>query len=125
MPFKYEKSNDAKVMFCDCSGVPTSYNIDIPSFSINGSIDLEGFITHTNKRKSAIEIERVIFHNPATIIFWSDGMKTVVKCSKDDKYDRLTGFLLCVMKKAYGNKGRYNNVIREFCPIDICEGGDA
>lgn len=59
------------------------------------------------------EIEKVIFNKPATIVLWKDGTKTVVKCSEYDLYDPQTGLLMCIAKKAYGNGGRFNDVIRE------------
>ena len=59
-------------------------------------------------------IERVIYNAPATIIYWTDGTKTVVKCQPGDEYDRLTGFLLAVCKKAFGNTGAYNKLIKTF-----------
>lgn len=43
-------------------------------------------------------IERVISNNPATIIFWKDGTKTVVKCMKGDTYDLEKGIALAVIK---------------------------
>ena len=33
------------------------------------------------------DIKKVIYNNPATIICWEDGTKTVVKCSEGDTYD--------------------------------------
>lgn len=58
--------------------------------------------------------ERVIFSPPATIVIWTDGTKTVVKCDDRDTYDRLTGLALCYMKKALGNRsGPLNKAIRE------------
>lgn len=50
------------------------------------------------------EIKKVIFHEPATIILWTDGTKTVVKCKDGDKYDKQTGFLMCYLKGVVGNK---------------------
>jgi len=38
-------------------------------------------------------IKRVIFNPPATIVFWEDGTKTVVKTSPHDKYDKEKGIL--------------------------------
>jgi len=32
----------------------------------------------------ALEIKKVIFKNPATIVFWADGTKTVVKAKNED-----------------------------------------
>lgn len=45
---------------------------------------------------------RIIFNDPATIVFWSDGSKTVVKCSKDDVFNRYQGFAMAYFKKVFG-----------------------
>lgn len=47
-------------------------------------------------------IDRVIFNDPATIILWKDGSKTVVKRSEDDIRDPEKGFCMAVIKKLYG-----------------------
>lgn len=58
--------------------------------------------------------ERVIFNPPATVVYWADKTRTVVKCGKDDKYSRETGLALCYMKKALGNKsGTFNKALRK------------
>lgn len=64
--------------------------------------------------KPYFNIKKVIFNNPATIVYWEDGTKTVVKCGKDDTFDAEKGLALCFMKKALGNKGNYNNTIRKY-----------
>ena len=33
----------------------------------------------------SLDITKVIFNSPATIVMWSDGTKTIVKCKKDEK----------------------------------------
>ena len=48
-------------------------------------------------------IDRVIFNDPATIILWKDGSKTVVKRSYDDVWDSEKGFCMAIIKKLYGN----------------------
>jgi hypothetical protein len=55
-------------------------------------------------------IKDVIFNRPATIVFWADNTKTVVKCSKNDVYDPEKGLAMAIVKKAYGNKGNYCNI---------------
>lgn len=55
-----------------------------------------------------LKIEKVIYNNPATIVVWNDGIKTVVKCRDGDTYDEKTGFFLCMVKRLFGNTGRYN-----------------
>ena len=60
---------------------------------------------------------KVIYNDPATIVFWNDGTKTIVKCHPDDVYDPEKGFLLCCAKKLMGNKGCYNDEMRKHaCP---------
>ena len=55
---------------------------------------------------------RVIYNPPATIVFWADGSKTVVKCDKDDVYDPKYGLALCYMKKALGSSRAFNDALR-------------
>lgn len=51
-------------------------------------------------------VEKVIYNDPATIVFWKDGTKTVVKASENDYYDEQTGFLMCLAKKVFGDDFR-------------------
>lgn len=62
-------------------------------------------------------IERVICNDPATVVIWSDGTKTVVKCQDGDEYDPEKGLALCVAKKYFGNTGKYNDVFRQLLPL--------
>ena len=57
---------------------------------------------------NVMEITKVIFNPPATIVFWADGCKTVVKCGPDDNFNPHVGIAMCVMKKVYG--GHYIEV---------------
>ena len=62
------------------------------------------------------EIKNVIFNDPATIVFWEDGTKTVVKCQDGDEFDPEKGLAMAVAKKAYGNKGSYCNKLKKWLP---------
>ena len=64
---------------------------------------------------SRMSIKKVIFNNPATIVFWSDGSKTVVKAHNDD-YDPEKGLAMAIAKKALGNEGNYYNVFKKWLP---------
>lgn len=50
------------------------------------------------------DIERVIFNDPATIVFWKDGTKTVVKCHPEDTFDEEIGFMCCYLKRVISSK---------------------
>lgn len=68
------------------------------------------------------KIKNVIFNEPATIVFWEDGTKTVVTCdNKYDKFDKEKGLALCFMKKNFGNSGKFNNILKEHCCVDMTE----
>ena len=62
------------------------------------------------------EIKNVIFNDPATIVFWEDGTKTVVKCQDGDEFDPEKGLAMAIVKKAYGNKSNYCNKIKKWLP---------
>lgn len=64
-------------------------------------------------------IINVIFNNPATIVFWSDNTKTVVKCQEGDEWDAEKGLAMAVAKKYFGNKGNYNNEFNKW----LCDDG--
>lgn len=61
------------------------------------------------------EIKSVIYSDPATIVFWKDGTKTVVKC-KNEKFDSEKGLAMAFSKKMLGNKGNYYNVFKKWLP---------
>ena len=63
----------------------------------------------------SMNIKKVIFNNPATIVFWSDGSKTVVKSYLDD-YDPEKGLAMAIAKKYLGNKGNYYDIFRKWLP---------
>ena len=61
-------------------------------------------------------IKNVIFNDPATIVFWSDGAKTVVKAQDGEPYDEEKGLAMAISKKALGNKGNYCNEFKKWLP---------
>ena len=65
-----------------------------------------------------LRIDRAIFNDPATIVYWRDGTKTIVKCQPGDTFSKETGLALAFMKRALGNKGNYNDVFRKWVHDD-------
>lgn len=82
-------------------------------------------------------IKKVVFNNPATVVYWDDGTQTVVYCQdnmkkvkktvggktvevmkpqKSDTYSEEVGLAMALAKKHYGNGGSYNNIFRKFLP---------
>lgn len=74
------------------------------------------------KNKNSIGLRRdsiknVIFNPPATIVFWSDGTKTVVKAKNED-FDPEKGLAMAISKKMLSNNGSYYNVFKKWLPKD-------
>ena len=55
--------------------------------------------------------EKIIYHDPETIVYWADGTETVVKCAEDDEYSEYAGFVAAVAKKMYGGANAINRLI--------------
>ena len=72
-----------------------------------------------NKQLMHNSIKKVIFNNPATIVIWVDGSKTVVKCD-DEKYDPEKGLAMAICKRLLGNnQGYYYEVFKKWLPKKI------
>lgn len=56
--------------------------------------------------------KKVIFNDPATVVIWDDGEKTVVKCGENDVYDREKGLALCYMKRILGSSRALNDALK-------------
>ena len=69
---------------------------------------------------TAIKPTKVLIQGTATIIWWSDGTKTVVKCQKGDKMDPEKGIAMCVMKKFMGTNETHSNYL-DFAKDAIAE----
>lgn len=94
-------------------------NIDI-SREVNILYGVRESVTYHNPK-----IEKVIFNNPATVVYWSDGTKTVVKCV-GEAFDEEKGLAMAISKKFLGNQGNYFNEFKKWLPKigkpvnDIC-----
>lgn len=59
-------------------------------------------------------IKKVIFNDPATIVYWGNGERTVIKCSEDDSFDQEKGLAMAICKRALG--ADYKKVFKEWIP---------
>ena len=66
----------------------------------------------TNRR---VKIRDVIFSDPATVVFWDDNTKTVVKTRGGEKYDKEKGLAMAIIKKITGNTRDYYKIFKEWC----------
>lgn len=60
----------------------------------------------------------IIFNGAATIVFWCDGTKTVVKCKEGTEYNVEEGLRWCIIKKLLGDSPEFWNFIKGAVPED-------
>lgn len=65
------------------------------------------------KERDKFDIKDVIFNNPATIVFWADGTKTVVK-AENEEFDPEKGLAMAIAKKALGNNYGYYDTFKKY-----------
>lgn len=98
----FVKVNELHITVPDCYGQC--------KVNIIGKMGREFFDSKSDSNRKVVpDYKRVIFAPPATIVYWKDGTRTVVKCDERDVYDAKTGLALCYMKKALGNTSRALN----------------
>lgn len=56
---------------------------------------------------------KIIKQGPATVIFWRDGTKTVVKRAEGEPDDEYVAFTAAVAKKVYGSGSKIKSLLRE------------
>lgn len=91
--------------------------MDYTEFSrTDGKVTLNAFFG--TKMRKHFRIKKVIFNDPATIILWHDGTKTVVKTQNGEKYDPEKGMAMAISKKCFGNAWEYYSIFKKWVPYD-------
>ena len=91
--------------------------------TIATSLNAETITTASMMPKEAIT--KVIFNDPATIVFWSNGNKTVVKCCENDVFDPEKGLAMAICKYVFGNGNDFHRVFKDWLPEETDEEFDA
>lgn len=100
----------------ECDFKNDDHFIDAMRYCYNDILTVEKYKAPIMELKVNIPsmIDRVIFNDPATVILWKDGSKTVVKRSDDDIWDPEKGFCMAIIKKLYG----HTSFIKKFMELD-------
>ena len=67
----------------------------------------------TTKSKKDLAVKRILRSGPATIVFWADGDKTVVKRKAGEPDDPYVAFCAAVAIRIYGNNSKLKRMIAE------------
>ena len=71
----------------------------------------EASVRYAKERMKYIP-DRIIKNGPATIVFWCDGTKTVVKCGEGDSPDDYAAFCAALGKKVFGSNSNLKRIMR-------------
>ena len=63
---------------------------------------------------TAASIKNVIFNPPATIVFWTDGSKTVGKCNAKEEFDPEKGMAMAIAKRCANNSDDFYKEIKKW-----------
>lgn len=70
------------------------------------------FKTIKHETYNPLHVDRIIFSPPATIVFWKDGTKTVVKCADGEPFSEYNGFAAALLKKVFGSNSAVKKIIQ-------------
>ena len=76
------------------------------------SADRQSFRLLNYEPADHLNVDRIIFSPPATIVFWKDGTKTVVKCAKGEPFSEYNGFAAALLKKVFGSNSAVKKLIQ-------------
>lgn len=79
---------------------PYARNCDISVMEILKKEILKGMAVN-HMIKNVPVITRCIINDPAVVVFWSDGTKTVGKCMGDDEFNPEIGLAMAISRKYY------------------------
>ena len=66
-----------------------------------------------------VDVKKIIFNGPKTIVLWSDGTKTIVSMSKDEtNFDPEAAFCAAYTKKMFGTNSKIKRIIKEKSNIE-------
>ena len=66
-----------------------------------------------------VDVKKIIFSGPKTIVLWSDGTKTIVSMSKDEtNFDPEAAFCAAYTKKMFGTNSKIKRIIKEKSNIE-------
>lgn len=77
------------------------------------------FMERGTDEMKKLDVKKIIFSGPKTIVLWSDGTKTIVSMSKDEtKFDPETAFCAAYTKKMFGTNSKIKRIIKEKSNIE-------
>lgn len=94
-------------------------------YNIASNLKEENNMCMSKKKETSIPtnpIEKVIFNDPATVVFWKDGTKTIVKCQEGAEFDPEKGLAMAISRHYLCDicgLERYDGVFKRYAPKEM------
>ena len=123
--YKLEISSDELSHIADsvCSNRTITFDTNtMPEykFSIGGYVSPPTAITETAP-ELCVEPKTIAFKGNATIVWWKDGTKTVVRLAEGEPYSKFHAFCAAVAKKLFGSASKIQKIIDEHDADQVAE----
>lgn len=83
------------------------------------SFDFLNKLTGGTDEMNKLDVKKIIFNGPKTIVLWTDGTKTIVSMSKDEpRFDPEAAFCAAYTKKMFASNSKIKRVIKEKSNIE-------
>ena len=104
-------ADDPAYLSTDCTRACYEGKVELTDISTTYLYDILGF-----KKPVSFDVKEVIYNDPAVVVYWKDGTKTVATAQNED-YDPEKGLAICFAKKALGNSykgmGRFKRLLKK------------
>lgn len=101
--------------FYGAYGINSIYGV----YGINSKTLKEEIQMKTQSKSACNPIKKVIFNDPATIVFWKDGTKTIVKCQEGAEFDPEKGLAMAISRHYLCDicgLERYDGIFKRYMP---------
>lgn len=89
------------------------------TYGINSKTLKEEIQMKTQSKSACNPIKKVIFNDPATIVFWKDGTKTIVRCREGAEFDPEKGLAMAISRHYLCDicgLERYDGIFKRYMP---------
>jgi hypothetical protein len=97
-----------KIDNCTIDGCTGWHYISYTGNSTNSNVYISNMPIITNEDFIPVKI---IYNCPATICYFKDGTKEVVKCAEDEDFIKEVGVMACIMKKIFKSRHQFVKLV--------------
>lgn len=92
----------------DCS----SFTLSVKPGELKKEIDERGKRNSVRSAKTVYTPRRILRSGPATIVFWEDGTKTIVKLSDGEEDNAYAAFTAALAIKIFGSNSKLKKMVK-------------